>query len=123
MLKLIAILVLASQLSVAVETDNGWEERSFPNTAEGAAQLIDFSEKAVGNPPNGVRVTVGWLNDADNDEHIIELLARSEIKHGLTSPDDVRKAAAANNIAETSAMAVAHADIARFGFIYRRKPK
>jgi hypothetical protein len=122
-LKLIAILVLSSQLSVAVETDNGWAERSFPNTAAGADQLINFAEQSVGNAPDGVRVTLGWLNDDDNDTHIVEHLSSLGIKHGLTSPDDVRKAAAANNVPETSAMAVAHADIARFGFLYRKKPK
>ena len=123
MLKLIAILVLTSQLSVAVETEAGWQERSFPNTVQGAAQLLGFVEEAVGNPTNGVRVTVGWLDDNDNDEYIIDLLTKSNIRHGLTSPDDVRKAAFANGVAETSAMAVAHADIARFGFLYRRKPQ
>ncbi|MBQ0933837.1 hypothetical protein [Ideonella paludis] len=123
MLKIIAILVLSSQLSVAVETDAGWQERSFPNSVDGASQLMGFAVETIGSPEDGVRVAVGWLNDNDNDEHIIDLLAKSGIKHGLTSPDDVRKAAVANGVAETSALAVAHADIARFGFLYRRKPK
>lgn len=85
--------------------------------------MLDFAEEAIGDPEHGVRVTVGWVDDNDNDEHIIDLLAKSEIKHGLTSPDDVRKAAAANGVPETSAVAVAYADIARFGFLYRRKPR
>jgi hypothetical protein len=123
MLKIVAILVFASNLSVAVETDSGWAEQSFPNTEAGAAMLLDFAESAVGNAPNGVRVTVGWLDDNDNMEHIIELLARSEVKHGLTSPEDIRKAAAANSVPEKSALAVAHADIARFGFLTRRPKK
>lgn len=106
-----------------METDSSWAERSLPNTAEGAAQLIHYAEASVGSPPSGVRVAVGWLNDEDDDEHISSFLARSGIKHGLTSPDDVRKAALASNVAGTSAMAVAYADMARFGFIYRRNPK
>ena len=75
MLKLIAILVLSSQLSVAVQTDAGYVEAVFPNTAAGAKQLIEFAERTVGEPEGGVRIVVGWLNDKDNDEHIVNALA------------------------------------------------
>src|SRR5712691_2005972 len=40
MVKLVGVLVLSGQLAVAVETDRGFVERSFPNTAVGAGQLI-----------------------------------------------------------------------------------
>lgn len=123
MLKLIAILVLSSHLSVAVETDNGWTERSFPNTAAGAEQLVEFAEASLGDPPSPVRVTVGWLGDDVNDDHIIDFLAEAGIKHGLTFPEDVKCAAIANNVPKTSALAVAHADLKRFGSIYRSKPQ
>lgn len=123
MLKLIAILVLSSQLSVAVETDSGWVEKSFPNSPAGAEQLVDFAESSLGATPGGVRVTVGRLDDTANLDPIVDFLADAGVKHGLTAPDDIRKAAVAHQVPETSAMAVAYADIARFGFIYRRTPK
>ena len=123
MFKLIAILVLSSQLSVAVETDSGWAEKSFPNSSAGAEQLVSFAEASVGDAPSGVRVTVGWIEESANMDPIVNLLAEAGVKHGLTSPEDIRRAAAANQVPETSARAVAYADIARFGLLYRRAPK
>jgi hypothetical protein len=66
---------------------------------------------------------VGWLDDDANTEHIITLLSDAGVKHGIASPEDIRKAALANQVPEISAVAVAHADMARLGFLYRRKPK
>jgi hypothetical protein len=123
MLQIVAILVSSSSLAVAVETDAGWTERAFPNTTAGAEQLFEFAAQAVGDPPDGIRITLGWLDDQDNMEHIIELLAKSEIAYGLASPEEIRGAAAASNLAENSARAVAQADITRFGFIYQRSTK
>lgn len=122
MIKLIAILILSSNLSVAVETDTGWSEQSFPNSPEGAEQLMDYAENAVGDAPDGIRLVVGWLNDEDDDRHIIGLLADAGVKHGLADPAVVRAAATKNQLPETSPVAVALADIERFGFIYKRKP-
>ena len=75
MLKLIAILVLSGQLQVAVEQPGGYAESSFGNSEAGAQQLIEFAEKSVGDAPDGVRIVVGWIDGAHNDEHIIEALA------------------------------------------------
>lgn len=123
MLKLIAILVLSSQLAVAVETDAGYVEATFPNTAAGAEQVIEFAEKTVGEPDGGVRIVVGWLYDQDNDEHIVKALAALGIKHGMASPSDIQAAMAENRLSSPSALAVALADEKRFGFIYRRAKK
>jgi len=123
MLKLIAILVLSSQLLVSVETDAGYVEATFPNTAEGAKQLIEFAEKRVGEPEGGVRIVVGWINDKDTEEHMIDALASAGIKHGLVGPADIQSAVAENKMSGPSARAVAFADEKRFGFLYRRKTK
>ncbi len=85
--------------------------------------MSDFIEDAVGDSESGLRITVGWLDHEVDTGAVIGLLADAGVKHGITSPDDIRQAAIANNVPETSAMAVAYADIARFGFIYRRKGK
>jgi hypothetical protein len=74
MLKLIGILVLSTQLSVAVETGSGFSEASFPNSAAGAEKLIEYAEKKLGQPEDGVHIVVGWLDDKDNDEHIVKAL-------------------------------------------------
>lgn len=121
MLKLIAILVLAGQLQVAVEQSTGYAEASFENSPAGAQDLIDFAEKSIGDAPNGVRIVVGWIDDADEDKHIVQALADLGIKHGLVSPNDVRAAVSENNLQTASARAVALADEKRFGSLYRRK--
>ena len=121
MLKLIAILILAGQLQIAVEQQSGFAEKSFENSAAGAMNLIEFAEKSVGDAPDGVRIVVGWIDDNDNDEHIIQALSELGIKHGLVSPADVRAAMVDHKLPAPSAVAVARADEKRFGFLYRRR--
>lgn len=123
MLKLIGILVLSTQLNVAVEAPNGLVEHSFPNTKAGAEQLLDFVESSVGEPEEGIHIVVGWLRDEDDDQHIIEALQSNQIKHALSSPDDVRTAARENQLPEESAVAVVHAFKRRFAFLFREKPR
>lgn len=123
MIKLIAILVMSSTLSVAVETDAGLVERAFPNTEDGAGQLIEFAEKAVGEPEHGVRVVIGSPRDLDADQPVVKALATSGIPHGVVSPSDLQAAVIANGLQGPSARAVALADEKRFGFLYRRKKK
>ena len=123
MLKVIGILVLSSQLSVAVETDSGFVEASFPNTAAGAEALVGYAERTVGEPEDGVHIVVGWLNDADNDEHIVAKLSSVGIKHALASPADIRAAVAENKLPENSPTAVALAFKKRFAFLWKGKTK
>jgi hypothetical protein len=122
MLKIIALLVLSGSLNVAVETDSGWVEKSFPNTARGAEELVGFAENAVGDPP-GVRVVLGSLSDKDNQEHISKKFASIDLPFGIALPADVKAAAAKHRLKPESAIAVAKADEEKFGFLYRRKPK
>jgi hypothetical protein len=123
MLKLIGILVLSSQLSVAVETDTGFVEASFPNTAAGAEALVEYAERTVGEPEDGVHIVVGWLDDTDNDEHIVGKLSYLGVKHAFASPADIRAAVAENKLAENSPAAVALAFKKRFAFLWRPKTK
>jgi hypothetical protein len=121
MLKLIAILALSSNLSVAVETDTGWQEKTFPNNRAGAEQLVDYAEKAVGDPPNGVKVIVGTLDEGDSEKHILEFLRAAGVPHGLAMPKDVKAAAVEQGISENSPRAVAASEIKRFGFLHKGK--
>lgn len=122
MLKLIAILVMSGQLQVAVEQSTGYAESTFSNTEAGAQELIQFAEKSVGEATDGVRIVVGWLDDADNDEYIVAALDDLGIQHGLVAPEDVRKAALELQLPQPNALAVAAADKKKFGFLYRKKP-
>lgn len=123
MLKLIAILVLSSTLSVAVETDKGYIEREFPNTMAGANELVDFVEKTVGEPEDGVRVVVGSPDKMDGAQPILKVLNAAGVTHGIVSPADLQSAVVTNGLTGPTAKAVALADEKRFGFMYRRKKK
>lgn len=123
MLKLIAILVLSSTLSVAVETDKGFVERDFPNTMAGANSLIDFVEETVGEPEGGVRVVVGSPDKMDGAQPILKVLNGAGVTHGMVSPTDLQSAVVGNGLKGPTAKAVALADEKRFGFMYRQKKK
>jgi hypothetical protein len=123
MLKIIAILVFSGSLNVAVETDAGWAEKSFANTAQGAEDLVGFAEEAVGDAPDGVRVVLGSLNDADNLEHIVNLFLAIELQHSFVAPPEVRAAGSKHQLPPQSAVAVVKADEEKFGAFYRTKPQ
>ncbi len=121
MLKIIAILVLSSNLSVAVETNDGWKEKAFPNTPTGAAELIGYAERTLGEAEDGVRIVLGCENDDDNSDHILDELAKNNIKHGLVFASDVLAAKQKYGTPPASALSVAMADLDKFGLIYRQK--
>lgn len=123
MIKLIGILVFSGNLSVAVETDTGFVERSFSNTKVGAEELIGYAEKAVGDPGDGVHIVVGMLNNSDNDEYIVAKLQSVGIKHALASPADVKAAIAKHKLPNNSPTAVALSFKDRFPFLYQNKLK
>ncbi|MDQ7746257.1 hypothetical protein [Hydrogenophaga pseudoflava] len=122
MLKIIAILVFSGSLNVAVETDSGWAEKSFANTAKGAEELVGFAEEVVGDPPDGVRVVLGALNEDDNLEHIVTLFNALELKHSFATPEEVKAAAAKHQLSAQTAISVAKADQEKFGALYGRTP-
>jgi hypothetical protein len=121
MVKLIGILVLSSQLAVAVETDRGFVERSFPNSAVGAEQVIAFAEEAMGKPEHGVHIVVGWLNDDHNSDHILKQLGDLGIKHALAPPKDVTTAIAKHKLPAQSPVAVALSFRDRFPHLWQKK--
>jgi len=121
MLKLIGILVFSTQLAVAVETDRGFVERVFPNSAAGAEQLIGYVEEAMGQPERGIHVVVGWLSEDDNTDHILKKLGELDIKYAVAPPNDVANATAKHNLPQHSPMAVALSFKDRFPFLFQKK--
>lgn len=122
MLKLIGVLIMSTQLNVAVDTGFGYAEATFPNTAEGAQALIAFAEQSVGDTPDGVRIVVGGASAEADARHIVEAFSELEIKSGFVSPEDVRQAVKEHALPGPSGRAVVLADEKRFGFLYRKKP-
>jgi hypothetical protein len=109
MLKLIGILVLSSQLSVAVETEKGFVEASFANTSAGAEELIDFAEQSLTDmgSEDGIHIIVGCLDEAADTAPVIGKLASLAIPHGIATSIAIRAAAEQYKLAEHSPKAVA----------------
>ena len=123
MVKLIGILVLAGQLSVAVETDSGFAEAAFDNSPSGVEQLIAFAEKAVGEPEHGVHLVLGWLNDNDNLNPITEKLTALGIGHGIATPDNLNTAAEKHGVPANSSKTVILSFKDRFPFLRGNVPR
>lgn len=123
MVKLIGILVLSMQLAVAVETDRGFVERSFPNSAAGAEELVAYAEEAMGQPEHGIHIVVGWLNENDDTGPILKKLGDLGINHAVAPPNDVKNATVKHKLPPHSPTAVALSFKDRFPFLFRKKTK
>lgn len=109
MLHVIGILVLSSQLLVAVETKNGFVEASFPNTSAGIEELIEFAENSTRDldDDDGTHIIIGHLDDTADRSLLIDKLASLEIPHGYAAPGAIRASAERNKLTENSPKAVA----------------
>jgi hypothetical protein len=121
MLKLIGVLIMSTELGVAVEIGAGYAEATFPNTAEGVQALIAYTEQRVGQAPDGVRIVVGPVSDDVDESHVAHAFSKLEIPHGFVTPADIRAAVTEHRLPGPSAKAVVLADEKRFGFLYRKK--
>ena len=121
MVKLIGILVLSTQLAVAVETDRGFVERSFPNSTAGAQELIAYAEETMGQPEHGIHVVVGWLDERDDTGPILKKLGDLGIKHAVAAPSDVNNATVKHKLPPQSPTAVALSFKDRFPFLFQKK--
>lgn len=109
MLYLIGILVLSSQLLVAVETKHGFVEASFANTSAGVEELIEFAENSLTGLGEDDRshIIVGSLDDTADREIIIGKLASLGIPHGFATSTAIRASAKRYKLVEHSPKAVA----------------
>jgi hypothetical protein len=109
MLHLIGILVLSSQLLVAVETKNGFVEASFANTSAGVEELIEFAENSLSDlsDDDGTHIIVGRLDDTADRDLIIGKLASLGIPHGYATSTAIRASAEQYKLGEHSPKAVA----------------
>ncbi|MDN3546692.1 hypothetical protein QWZ02_19760 [Kinneretia asaccharophila] len=95
MTNVLAILIATSGFSAAVETSNGFVERSFENTAAGAEQFWEFAEPLIRAEGKKVKVCtvtlaedggaiMNWLLDEDFGPASISRYAFREFvsKHG-----------------------------------------
>jgi hypothetical protein len=119
MTSVLAVLVLTTGFSVAVETKGGYVERAFPNTVLGAEQFWDFAEPLL--KENGNKVKVCTVTLAEDGGAIMTWLLQEEFGPALLSRHAYQEYARQSNLVVESPTTVAKACLARFPFIRRAK--
>jgi hypothetical protein len=109
MLHVIGILVLSSQIAVAVETKDGFVEAWFATTSAGMEELIGFVENSLADlgDDDGIHIIVGSLDDAADMHLVIDKLVILGIPHGYATSATIRASAEKHKLAELSPKAVA----------------
>jgi hypothetical protein len=118
MVKSIGILVMPTQLAVAI--DGCPSERVFTNERAGAEQLIDFVDANIEPAPDGIFVLVASLDDIGPQEPIIEMLHELDLKYSLVLPGEIEEASP--RVAKVSGGAVIEAFNLRRSRILGLKP-
>jgi hypothetical protein len=107
MTNILAILILSSGFSVAVEADGGFLERSFPNTPEGVEQFLAFSEPLI--VKEGKKVKICTVTLAEDPGPVMQWLLENNMGPALLSQvvyrEYVQKAGATLESPSTAAKA------------------
>ena len=119
MTNLLAVLIMASGFSVAIETDAGFIEKSFENTKAGAEEFWQFAEPILKKAGTGVKVCT--VNTAQNPGPIMEWLLEEEFGPALLSSQVFVGYAERNGLPKTSASTAAKACLDSFPFIRRAR--
>ena len=117
MTNVLAVLILASGFSVAIETKSGFIEKSFENTPSGAEKFWEFAEPLLQS--EGKRVKVCTVTLANDPGPIMDWLLEEEFGPASLSRNVFLEYAAANNASQESAATAAHACLNAFPFIRR----
>ena len=115
MTNVLAILILTTGFSVAVETKDGFVERSFVNTPEGVEQFLDFSDPLIAREGKTVKVCTVTL--AEDGGAVMHWLLANNIGPAMMSSVAHRSYAEKNAVAQESAVTAAHACLATFPFM------
>ena len=115
MTNVLAIIILATGFSVAVETDRGFVEKSFANTPAGAEEFWTFAEPLVKR--EGKKVKVCTVTLAEESGAVMEWLLRKDFGPALLSRIRFAEYAARTGAPSESATTVAMACLSTFPFI------
>ncbi|WP_425258494.1 hypothetical protein ACPOLB_23615 [Rubrivivax sp. RP6-9] len=117
MTNVLAILIGTSGFSAAVETQAGFVEKSFENSAAGAEAFWVFAEPLIQS--EGKRVKVCTVSLEEDPGAIMEWLLKEEFGPALLSRHVFLEYTAKNNESSQSAAAAARACLSAFPFIRR----
>jgi hypothetical protein len=111
----LAILIIANSFSAAVETSQGFIERSFANTAEGVEQFVQWAEPLV--LKEGAQIKFCTVSLDDDEGKIMDWLLENNTGPASVSTHAYREYAAKNSAPLDSAITAARACYAVFPFI------
>jgi hypothetical protein len=117
MTNVLAVLILASGFSVAIETKSGFVEKSFENSPSGAEKFWEFAEPLLQS--EGKRVKVCTVTLADAPGPIMDWLLDEDFGPASLSRNVFPEYAAANNASQESATTAARACLSALPFIRR----
>jgi len=117
MTNILAVLILSSTFSVAVETNEGYVEKSFQNTVQGAEEFWIFAEPLI--VAAGKKVKICTVSVAEDPGPIMAWLLDEDFGPALLSRARFEEYAAKNQSSQQSAVTAAQACLAAFPFIRR----
>jgi hypothetical protein len=115
MTNVLAILILSSGFSVAVEAEGGFVERTFPNTAQGVEQFLYFSEPLI--VKEGKNVKVCTITLAEDSGPVMQWLLENNMGPALLSRAVYLQYVRSTGAALESPASAAKACLATFPFI------
>lgn len=115
MTSILAVLILTSGFSVAIETESGFVEKSFENTKAGAEDFWSFAEPVLKN--ENKRVKVCTVSTAADPGPIMEWLLEEEFGPALLSSQVFESFANKNGLSKSSATTAAKACLESLPFI------
>ena len=117
MTNVLAVLILSSTFSVAVETSTGYVEKYFQNTAEGAEAFWIFAEPLIA--ATGKKVKVCTVSATEDPGPIMKWLLDEDFGPALLSRTRFEEFAIRSQRSQQSAITAAQACLAVFPFIRR----
>ena len=118
MRNVLAILILANGFNAAVETSDGFVERSFPNTDKGVEQFLQWAEPLVLKA--GAQIKFCTVSPDGDEGTIVDWLLKNNAGPASVSPYAYREYAVKNSAPQESAVTAARACYAVFPFIKKR---
>ena len=112
---ILAILIVASGFSAAVETKDGFVENYFLNTPQGVDGFLDWSEPIILNEGNNIKICTVTL--ADDPGPVMEWLLSNDMKPAMLSPAVYRDYVSNAGESLESGATAAKACLAAFPFI------
>ncbi len=119
MTSILAVLILTSGFSVAIETESGFVEKSFENTKAGAEEFWTFAEPILKKADK--RVKVCTVSTAAEPGAIMEWLLEEDFGLAILSSQVFENYAVKNGLSKSSATTAARACLESLPFIRRAR--